>query len=402
MNKSALVLALLLISAGCAGQDGRTTSLAPETTTTESEVGISVEGAPFPVESDTVFRRVEALLDQDLTPPTIRVLKIRPDGEREDVSTDAFSRRMGITRRQSLNDIGGNTHRGVVRIFYTENSTAERMEQVLAHEFVHVGQPRRLRQRLAARQGSHSNTTDAEVVREAVAEGSAVYVANRYTKQYLSNVTEQATYPEWNSFGAGTKWHFAPYYFGSAYVRNRVDAASNVTSVYARPPNTTEQLLHGSSPDSEPPQNLTVDVQTEGSPWLVERSDTKGELFVRVVLAEQLDESRATTAAAGWGNDRVVTLRSDDRMLHAWAVRWDDEQNATQFETAAAAYLDGRATERDGVWTDGDLRTDADLRFDLRRVDSTTVVLLAGNASVRNVDVTASDGTVTVRPNSTQ
>lgn len=361
-------------------------------TTVETDVDIATEGASLPVNPSIVFRRVELLLGQELSVPEIRVLRLEPANRTHALSTDNFSRRMGIVRRQSMNEVGGNTHRGVVRIFYTQAATSSKIEQVLAHEFVHVSQPQRLRKQLAAEQGPHSETTDARIVREAIVEGSAVYVANRYTERYLPNVTKQATYPEWESFSAGTKWHLSPYYVGEEYVRNRIDSADATTSIYAAPPVTTEQLLHGKSPATEPPTNLSVNSNVTESMWEVEQTDVKGELFVRIVLAEQLSASRASAAASGWGNDRVVTFRAENRTLHAWTLKWDDEQNATEFENAVRAYLDRRAIERDGV------RTDGTFRVDLRRVDATTVTLLLGNSSVETTSVTVNGPNVSIRP----
>lgn len=395
MNRLASVLLIvLLVSAGCAGQRERQTPTETEKTI-ETDTEITTEGAPFPVDAGVVFRRVETLLGEELTVPKIRVLRVQPVNRTSAVSTDTFSRRMGIDHRQSMNEVGGNTHKGVVRIFYTGNATATKMEQVLAHEFVHVSQPESLWQQLRVKQGTYSESTDARIVRDAISEGTAAYVANEYTDQYLPETTPQATYSNWDSFTAGTKWHLAPYYFGAEYVRDHLDNASNVDTIYANSPITSEQLLHGYEPTKEPPRNLTIDVKTEDDSWGVEDADTKGELFVRIVLAERLDESQASDAAAGWGNDRVVTFQSENQTLHAWTLRWDDERNATEFENAVRTYLDSRATERDSVWTE------EGLRFDLRRTDATTVVLLVGNTSVENVGVAGNSSSVTIRPNTT-
>lgn len=396
--KETLCVAMVILSvifAGCAGQDTQPSSTTTGTTI-ETERQITVEGAPFPVDATTVFHRIEAMLGENLTPPEVRVLKVNRDGEKENVSTDLFSRRMGITQRRSLAQVGGNTHEGVVRIFYTENSTSKQMEQVLAHEYVHVSQPSRLKRRMATKQGPHADTTDTRIVREAITEGSAVYVANRYTEQYLADTAKQASHWDRKSFDAGTRWHFAPYYFGSRYVRNRIDNPSALPTLYNHPPNTTEQLLHGYDPTKEPPRDLSVNVRTGASKWKVKGSDRKGELFVRTILAEQLPTSRAATAATGWGNDRVVTLQATNQTLHAWTVRWDNGQNASQFEAAAEAYLDDRSANRSTVWTDGNLR------FSVHRVDSTTVVVLVGNTSVRSVNVTTNDGVVVVRTDKTE
>ncbi|WP_049901450.1 hypothetical protein [Halococcus agarilyticus] len=104
-----------------------------------------------------------------------------------------------------------------------------------------------------------------------------------------------------------------------------------------------------------------------------------GEAFVRSALENGVNESRAATAAAGWGADRRVIARTDDGDAgHAWALRWDDAANASEFVVAFQEYRAAHAME-----------TDTAIR--LTHVTDETVVVLAGDPGF--VDAATANGT---------
>ncbi len=121
-----------------------------------------------------------------------------------------------------------------------------------------------------------------------------------------------------------------------------------VDRAWARPPESTEQILH---PDKyaayEPPVKVTLpgDLASRmGTGWAVRTTDTLGEYQLRIWLedAGRVDDATATTAAAGWGGDRIELL---DGPSGAWALAfrsaWDTASDASEFETAAQSIAGG-------------------------------------------------------------
>jgi hypothetical protein len=119
-----------------------------------------------------------------------------------------------------------------------------------------------------------------------------------------------------------------------------------------------------------------------------------GEAFLRVMLATELDDERATRAAAGWGNDTRIAFNNESgARSYAWVIRFDDAANASEFDAAVEDYLRGRtgkgslADNRTGrEWTttlDG-----RSVAYRLRRTDDRTAVLLLGTPAFVDPDTT--------------
>lgn len=136
-----------------------------------------------------------------------------------------------------------------------------------------------------------------------------------------------------------------PYTSGLAFLTPRQLSGgwAAVDAMYAKPPVSTEQVLHpdkydaGEAPiEVELPADLTSSL---GSGWKELLQDTYGEFqigtWLRGVGASTAD---ANAAAEGWGGDRLAVLSGPDG---AWAVvmrtAWDSEADAAQFEAAAQA-----------------------------------------------------------------
>jgi hypothetical protein len=124
-----------------------------------------------------------------------------------------------------------------------------------------------------------------------------------------------------------------------------------VDAAYARPPDSTEQLLHPekyANHEAVLPIDVPADLAKRlGKGWSVPLVDSLGEFQLRVWL-EQVggaSSADATAAAAGWGGDRLLYATGPNG---AWGValltRWDTAQDAREFGTAAGtavAHLDG-------------------------------------------------------------
>ncbi|PSQ04025.1 hypothetical protein BRC97_11960 [Halobacteriales archaeon QS_6_71_20] len=359
---------------------------------------VAVAGGDLPVEYPVVFARVAVMLDRPGVEPPSRVT-VRPNdrmsvGGRE---FPEFYRLLGISVPEDRDS--ALTAAAYVaspeRVSVNEailNDSAE-TESTLAHESVHVVQFRvgtfdELRGTAAAPPGSSAR----RLLRTAIVEGSATYVQGEYRERYVPEAEPPARSlaAAARNRSAAAKLGIAPYVAGARYVDARVDDPSAVREVYAEPPRTAEELLHGLPPGSEPVASLSV-ADADGDGWTANpRSrDTHGELFVRVVLRTQLNRSTAATAAAGWGNDARVgfeneTAEGTERVGHAWALRFDDAANATAFRAAAADWAAARDSDASTVRAE--------------RVSEETVVLLLGDeAFVGNASVDGGDGEVTVR-----
>lgn len=145
--------------------------------------------------------------------------------------------------------------------------------------------------------------------------------------------------------------------FGFIAALRRRQPWSAVDAAYARPPRSTEQILH---PElyvaDEPPIPVDVRVPRALPGYTVAHTTVWGELGFSVWLRSHgVDERAAQNAAAGWGGDRAVVLsRPGDRdPAHAVGLlraEWDTEADAIEaFEAATkalSAAVVGRTVDR--------------------------------------------------------
>lgn len=371
---------------GAGGDDDATTpdddgtGDAPEAVVGASEP-VAVEG-DLPVNATRVYQRVERLMNVSDAAPTVRVVEADDPvvGVRRDPTARAL--RFG----NATGDVGrcgpvaaATTVGDEVRVD-PGNLSAETLEVVLAHEFVHTLQAQVDGIESPRRALSRENGL-------ALVEGSAVYVADVYAQRYDASWAGDAPLDFRECFYRrsenAVRRLAGQYYYGGRYFEDRVDSPAALSEVFTAPPRTTEQLVHGETPASEPPVPLSV--TTPG--W--ERGDgyqrTGGELLVRAWLSTALDQSRVDAAATGWGNDRLlVSVAADRRSGVAWVLRWDTGDDADQF-AAAVADLEPVLESRDAT----DVRS--------VRVSSETVVVFVGPGPwVADATATGSDGNVTV------
>ena len=117
---------------------------------------------------------------------------------------------------------------------------------------------------------------------------------------------------------------------------------SAVDEAYARPPVSTEQVLHPAKYlANEQPVPVTVPDLTSalGSGWSSAATNDFGELGVRVLLSGQPNSKRdANQAAAGWGGDEYRVWANGGQTAIAWQTAWDTKQDADQFVAALGKY----------------------------------------------------------------
>lgn len=359
---------------------------------------VETEGGELPVDYPLVHARVVSMLDARSTEPPERV-RIEPNS-RMGVGASRypeFYRLLGIRVPEDQN----RTMTAAAYVRSPDTVTVNRRildrsdqtERTLAHESVHVVQFRTDAFGRTSRGVIDGRpTTDDSVVQRSITEGSATYAETEYAERYDlegPNATESMGERYRNGTGA-SKLGLAPYYFGARYADSRVEEPAEIDSLYDDPPRTSEELVHGLEPGSEPVADLTVEAESGGN-WELEPTarDRFGELFVRIVLGTELNESAAAAGADGWGDDERLAFgnaaEGERGTGYAWVLRFDDAANATEFTEA----FDEWEAVRD---EDNPVRSD--------RVDDETVVVVLGSESfVESVEAssTGEDGTVTVQ-----
>ncbi len=122
-----------------------------------------------------------------------------------------------------------------------------------------------------------------------------------------------------------------PYLVGLEFVRAiwQRGGAEAVQRAWARPPESTEQVLHPEKYFArESPRPVEVSYAPRGGRLLNE--GVLGELFARTLLGEGEERS-----AEGWGGDSFRVWDVGGRTLLVWQSVWDRPEDARAFEAAA-------------------------------------------------------------------
>lgn len=133
----------------------------------------------------------------------------------------------------------------------------------------------------------------------------------------------------------------APYVDGllAVHQARREGGWAAVDALWARPPRTTEQLLHRARwAADEPPIEVPIPPPPLGGPRAIAYHDVEGEQSLRTLFEEWSPRFKAAAAAEGWGGDRVAVFRDGADCAVAWALRFDDAGGA---ERAAVAFARG-------------------------------------------------------------
>lgn len=371
------------------------------------EYTITVENGELPVNYSLVYARTADMLDRKTVAPPERVV-IQSNEEMPTFQTrySPFERAFGlqVPPDREATFTAAAIVRSADRVEVNRGilDDPDDTERILGHESVHVIQIRAdAMERTEAVVFDRPRTTEKLYAATGVQEGTAEWVQWEYERRYIdSDATPQAdSTRSYRNLTAGRKLSFAPYHYGALYVEKRIDDPAQLQRVYQNPPRTTEELLHGLPPGSEPVAELTV-LDGRSDDWGVvpDSRDTKGELFLRVAFTSALNRSAAARAADGWGADTQLELTAPDSdgAGYAWVHRWDDAANASEFDRLAREFLNRTADERvataDGVvWR----TANTTYRF-VRLSDRTTAFLVGPSDFVRNATLSQNGTTVTV------
>jgi hypothetical protein len=149
-----------------------------------------------------------------------------------------------------------------------------------------------------------------------------------------------------------------PYRAGLGFVADvrRRQPWTAVDAVFRRPPASTEHVLH---PDAyaagDPPIPVAIGLPASLAAWDVAHHTVWGEAGIDMFLRQhRVDAALASTAAAGWGGDRVALFvrrgRGDRSGVGVLRSTWDSEPDAIEAADALVRALDalvvGVMTER--------------------------------------------------------
>jgi hypothetical protein len=135
--------------------------------------------------------------------------------------------------------------------------------------------------------------------------------------------------------------------FGFVAALRRRQPWSAVDAAFARPPRSTEQVLHlDKYEQDEKPIAVVATVPASLAGYAIAQSTVWGELGFDVFLrAHGVGELAAQEAAAGWGGDRVIVLahEGDTKAEHAIGIarlEWDTDIDAVEAAESAVRALD--------------------------------------------------------------
>jgi hypothetical protein len=140
-----------------------------------------------------------------------------------------------------------------------------------------------------------------------------------------------------------------PYQAGLSFVAalRRRQPWSAVDAAFAKPPKSTEQILHPEKYQAgENPVPVAITVPASLATWQIGQETVWGELgFTLFLRTHGVDSAQASIAGEGWGGDRVVSLiRPNDarpeRGIGIARFEWDSEPDAIEAAEAVEKAFD--------------------------------------------------------------
>jgi hypothetical protein len=284
-----------------------------------------------------------------------------------------------VTAQGPAERIGGAYDYRHKRIVLLQGATQTRRELqlLLAHELTHALEDQHFRLRLWASVGP----TQRAQSRRALIEGTAMFVAARYARRYLSDqvAVKQRLAGQRSIYAAGASTPYAikaatifDYVDGALFVRGlhlHADGWSSVNRALRRPPARSQEILHPRAWRRSPaPHAVHLDLgHLLGAEWRLLGGGAAGEQDALAILGQGAPEAEAEPGAAGWAGGRFELWRArgdgsgcEDCAAGEVGVvgfRWRGKLDTSQFARAFFAYmLLGRLGERIGprTWDLGD------------------------------------------------
>ncbi len=223
-----------------------------------------------------------------------------------------------------------------------------------AHEYTHALQDQRFTLRDVI--GEAKDQGDRSLARSTLVEGDATLLMSLWAQQHMTpqELTEAATAADPASeailarmpailkdallfpYTSGLQLTLGAFQQGGGY--------GGVDGLFANPPDTTEQVIHPDKLAAREPAVAVAfpdDFPTSlGEGWTLALQDTLGEFQLKTLLGDPAKAADATTAAAGWGGDRVAWVTGPDGANAAVLdTRWDTDADAAEFAAALDSYV---------------------------------------------------------------
>ncbi len=208
---------------------------------------------------------------------------------------------------------------------------------------------------------------DQVLARMALAEGDATFVMSDYLLAHLAEWTPQdlASLQSEEVEGDQEALEAAPpiiretfefpYVYGLQFVEYLQEKGwKTVDPAFAKPPQSTEQILHPEKYLSEDePQMIALPPLTDtlGAGWHLVEVETLGEFQTRLYLAQQVGQEMAELASEGWDGDQYALYARGDEDVLVLVSAWDSRADRDEFVAAWTQYAThkyGRSPERTG------------------------------------------------------
>jgi hypothetical protein len=229
-------------------------------------------------------------------------------------------------------------------------------DMLLAHELTHALQDQNfaLQDKLDALQ----DNSDREMALKSVAEGDATiagfaYIAGRMDDSVVDTLAasmkdlpetfaaQSKDTPEGLGYPLIFQYSEGVRFVGEAYKRGGWKA---VDALYAKPPQSTQQLIDPSLYFDNPLPPVAVEVagyQPILKDWTKADEDTFGELSIQIILQLGFGKDAPEVALAKkWAGDRMAILSHNSDVAVIWIVVFRDDHSAGQFEDAYTKLLD--------------------------------------------------------------
>jgi hypothetical protein len=357
----------------------------------------SAELAKLLADTDRIAATVSAIRGLPVKKPIARGVMGKPEIEKrlkekldedflpgELAGEEVALKRLGLipvdmSYRQEIVDllteqIAGFYDPAVHELYIADWMEADLQRMVMAHEIDHALQDQRYDLERFMK-GEHDNT-DAQLARQAVAEGDGIAVmmefklremgmqvdpwADDSVVNLMSSITGLTGAPQFDKAPLYLRETVLfPYREGLRLIASsrRTHPWSDVDGMYARPPSSSEQVIHPEKyRANERPIGVKAAPLAALKEWKAPYLNVLGELALRVLFEQHgLVKERAERAAAGWGGDRLAVYQSGQSAGASLAIDlsvWDAEADALEAFEALADILPALAVGAPGQYTE--------------------------------------------------
>jgi hypothetical protein len=227
---------------------------------------------------------------------------------------------------------------------------AEEQRMVMSHELTHALEDQHFQIEPWVKAARPND--DAEMAREAVLEGSATAAMLEYELKdkglnlkdlpdfdpsvFVGDLADTPLLKKAPPFIKDSLMF--PYFSGLTFSMAVLKTSGwpGFTSVFARPPVSTQQILHPKlyfENKAPAPVKLDLPATVPGEDWVLLEEDLLGELGWQEVLKQFLDKSRAESTAAAWDGDAYATFeeKKSKRLMLFTRIRLADSDGTVHF-----------------------------------------------------------------------